>query len=1534
MRLNRHCGLSRFMLRHFVAACLLGLYAGWPTAAHGQFNLVLPMQPAENENPVLSHLHRLPRSPLTSTALMRAREALRSGNVTAGLEMLQVLLDESVEYFRIEGLQLNGSLRGEVEQLIAEHLADYERLYGPEATQSLERALVNQDLDGLLQVRRRFRQTTAGSRAVQLIANWQVSQGEVEMAARSLLPQPQSQPTPEALARGRRALLLLARSGSPELAVAVRDELQAAAGQNALNLPQRDQLPESLFREAGEAALLDWRVPHGSRAHAARSPFAPALFADAWQQPLVDQYDFFLGDLARENDRLEDVQSLIRSVQARIWSLPERVTFPAGRPLIVGKHVIVPGYATTKAYLLDSGELDGVGVNVDQAFEYLHEYTSSPSLMNDTFREEIRGLFFSLRGWRDLTSSSLSSDGKYVYAVSDSQLVGSVDAQLVARTNQRHELLPQSFNQLHAFELQAGMRNRWSIGTVDENAIFPFDLEEPPREIFFYGAPLPVGEQLFVIGEERGQIQLFELDRENGRIVWSIGLLNPDKEIILDEVRRLAGIMPALVNGLLICPTGEGVLTAVDPVSRELVWTHQYGNSRQVVLNRAMFWRGVQRSREQTVRQSIDRLLAEDRWFDVRTISAGRYVVHTPPDSEELICLDVRTGQPVWTEPQSRQRALYAAGIFEQNLILVGRSEIAAIRLEDATRVWSCPIPRPAGRGVRIEDRFLQPLMTGELATIDLQTGRMLSRVPNPERRLLGNLTAAQGRIIAQSGTEVLAFRSEAEIERLLAEVTSEAQKGELTGELALARGNQAAGLADLELVPREQLSPRGLGVLAWAKLDQLQHEFEQRRGELDSIEQLLTTDEQRFHFRRTKAMGLSNAGERLAAFQEYLKLLEALTGSTTLRDVDGLREVNDLRWTLARMVELFRTSEQQEREELSTQLNAWIQTVPDEEAVLQLLLAFPLSAVDQSVALGRLQQLELTRTLAGMLASVLQRFVEAAPATVQTRSFELLTRLALEMNDGSAADHYLQALTRVTRLSTAEQSTAPADPGTTADTADSFANTLRSRPEWQELFNAVPTWPRDVRESEQPSRFAKSTRHQIPIIGPQQGPLAGWSFFLNPMGSHIDVYDEHGRRLCQFSTSIVQPRFPIGSTLGRYASIRGHQALIVLADRFLLVDFQFRKDQPRVLFESLVPHDQNPYGTESVVNPDQRPQPGFRVFRSLTPIETAAGNVGPLGASAICYGYGSQLTALDPLTRKVLWRRHDLASGSEIMADDEYVLTLAPGSRTLRLFDATDGSELGTRPLPEGVLDSNLQRDNGDWGRLLPALVREGEAISFRMFDPVSETAVWQQEFPADTLWCCVNGQDFAFLTPEGKLTILSGQTGEQQLSSVIPRTAGATSLAVLAYLDQWIVVPGKGQPLSFDFSYPSLITRTIEKTAHGTVVAIDRADGQVRWTAQVEDQKIATQVPSAWPILMFGNGSGRNVRGLVLNRWTGESIVEDEWEYDRTWIHWQSSVQPTQILIGYGRKTITLDCVEPLNGEQPKRLNSQPPPPPPQTD
>ena len=97
---------------------------------------------------------------------------------------------------------------------------------------------------------------------------------------------------------------------------------------------------------------------------------------------------------------------------------------------------------------------------------------------------------------------------------------------------------------------------------------------------WFLGAPLAVGNDLFVLVEQDGRVRVDVLDAARGELTWSqplADLSGDDAETGPTSVtRRLSGLTPAAAAGVLVCPLGGGAVVALDLATRDLLWAHRY----------------------------------------------------------------------------------------------------------------------------------------------------------------------------------------------------------------------------------------------------------------------------------------------------------------------------------------------------------------------------------------------------------------------------------------------------------------------------------------------------------------------------------------------------------------------------------------------------------------------------------------------------------------------------------------------------------------------------------------------------------------------------------------------------------------------------------------------------------------------------------------------------------------------------------------------------------------------------------------------
>ncbi|WP_437201712.1 outer membrane protein assembly factor BamB family protein [Planctomicrobium sp. SH664] len=1474
----------------------------------------------ERTEPGVNHILRLPRDPLAQTALVKARQTIEAGNVAEGLEALQQMLDSGSDFFIPKGVTVTESHLDQIESLILSSAAEYQRLYGSAAQQMFDESQRNQDQLLLEELIRRFRLTEAGAKGLREFSRIVRDRGEPVYAARLLellAEHPAANDRQQLL---REAAELLLRAGQPQRAAALLSRHatafpDGAPNVDALTVPNRD----AKIPSAAEGTLYEWRTPYGGLQQTGQVGFAPAIYDDAWSSPLVLEYDF---DALFPNTKLidqlvKDNRELANGIEKKVRSRKNRAVFPAGRPLIVNDLLITVGGGSVKALNLHTGKLQWNGVIVDQTFSFLSKGSYSPSDAKDPVREEIRNLFTAIRDWRDLTSSSLSTDGKQVYAITDCALVGATTPQRIMQSSTRNMLLPQRSNRLHAFDLATDGMLRWSIGTNSTEGSMLDVMGEAPREIFFLGPPLPVDGRLFVMGEERGQIQLIELDPATGSLLWSVGLLNPQGDLLQDSGRRLAGLMPAYADGLLICPTGEGVITAVDPLRRKMVWSQPYVHREKSDTQRMMVMQML-RSTNDSIDESVEELLDDQRWMDARLIVAGTYVIATPPDENLLVCLNVEDGQPVWTQHLPRLQMLYAPCVADDRLIVVGRGEVQALRLSDGQPVWPVPvqIPLPSGRGVRMGNQFLQPLDTGEIGLIDLSAGRLLSRIPVTSGGVPGNLVAANGTLVSQSGAHISAFRSQAavmaELTRLLEANPDHAEALSLRGELAVQRGDLAGGLPDLRRAVAAGSQTRAERVLSWALLEGLRTDFATYRESISELEQLPLDPEQRLQFLLSSAKGLQDSGERNSALLAYLNVLEILGDAQTLRNRDNSWATSDSRWVLARIEELFQAAPDDERLSLRQSMDSWVKGTASDELVLRLLPSIPQSWVAPEAVLERMELIPSGNRLNLQREAILTALARSEELAISLRSKLLLATLSAHLKDADELDRILLELEA-------------ADPSTELEPGRTLADALqpiRENSLATALRKTVLRWPPHAHVTEDRPFESSNTSYQLPLFGPVSPQLKGWTFFIEQMGGKIDIVDAHGVHRAQVPTGQANSRYA-GMSQGRYVSVSNHLALIVLMDHFVIVNLLTESGDPsRIATRSLDSGEDRIYGSRSFIA--QQMIPGLRTMRGGVPGGPQYGNVGPLTQSLLCYTHRDQLIAIDPLSGRELWTRRNIPTGSEILGDEHVVIVKTPDSNELQLFRGSDGKSLGISTLPAGVIVS-FERSGGDWGRFTPVVRRDQNGFEWSLVDLTSNEVHWKQTASTGTIWSCVNGQQVAFLTPERELSVFDPLSKTEILRVEVPETGGARQFTLLEYPEQWILATSSRDTDRRRFELQRL-REFSQCPVDGVLVAIDRSTRQLAWSQSLKDFRLVSDPPGAWPVLVLTSLRSRTLNLLLLNRHTGAEIYRVAALDQESGMSWWGEVSPFRILFRIGRESLSLNFdFTPETGPRPQ--NGLPP-------
>ena len=149
------------------------------------------------------------------------------------------------------------------------------------------------------------------------------------------------------------------------------------------------------------------------------------------------------------------------------------------------------------------------------------------------------------------------------------------------------------------------------------------------------------------------------------------------------------------------------------------------------------------------------------RWCPSAPVVVGNRVVYTPSEEPILVCVNLLDGSKIWERPKAD--FLYLAGVFKNRVLLVGETSVVAMNLEDGKTLWSQPIPEnaglPSGVGIAGGDRYYLPLSSGELWSLNLTDGNIVTKSVLPsDSHPLGNLVMHQGMLLSLTPQAITSF--------------------------------------------------------------------------------------------------------------------------------------------------------------------------------------------------------------------------------------------------------------------------------------------------------------------------------------------------------------------------------------------------------------------------------------------------------------------------------------------------------------------------------------------------------------------------------------------------------------------------------------------------------------------------------------------------------------------------------------------------------------------------------------------------------
>lgn len=1003
---------------------------------------------------------------------------------------------------------------------------------------------------------------------------------------------------------------------------------------------------------------------------------------------------------------------------------------------------------------------------------------------------------------------------------------------------------------------------------------------------WYLGPPLAVGNDLYVLAEEKGEVRLDLIEARTGNLVWSQPLAEIDSDHGVTDLaaarRRMAGFSPALADGVLVCPLGIGTVIGIDIATRTLLWAHHY---RTIDDDGAAA--GLRRFRVGGFAEAVPTSARPCVGWPV--IGAGR-VFLAPYDSEELLCLDLREGTPAWTEPVPG--GVQVMGVVGRKVLVLGAQALEALDSDSGTTEWKLAWHqaggRPSGRGLVTPSSLLLPLDSAEVIEVRIADGSIVDRCPSRGGLVLGNLIAYRGEVISRSLDSLDAFHQVEPLEvRIQTASRPDAGAGpapELAfwkGQLDLEGGHVARGLAGV----REAAARDGLklapGTVAEAVIFGMRRDFPAAAPEWRSAlaaesgpPGILTRQQETVL--RAAVNGFLKSGDVEGAWEAAEALLPQgapVAGELVADPEDPALRVSDTRWLRGRLAELSARGPHLLRsriDDVAAGVVAAAAADPD-----------PLAQVDR---------LEAAADLLG---------THPAADEARRRFVAACDRLLAERGETSANLSVRRQLQQAQRPGQPAVSAALAG----ADTADDPAT----------------AWPlgrvairRDRGDRDPLGELDSPSLIEVPVETDSKAGGPAVTVAYDMKRQMLVVRDTHGRRMTE-PLKIEQSASRVGVTglpsieataLGRLLFVRFGGA--VMAYDLLSRSGQrlwthagggsAQREVPFVWRHGAASRGVGAGGVPVgmiITEPDDGGRSGI----------VRAGRAWPTG---VLHHVDNTLALLDPARGTVLWERHRLPPATDLVGDDTFVCVVGADGRESLVLSMEDG-----RMLHACVVPPRRLRLGACGRRLVCVRHPDGAALAesagrrmvspevdLELFDPVSRTTTPIGTVPGHARAVLPGDDRLVVLAPDGQLTVFDLEAARVAFRTRLPEMPAAVRrMHVIPWQDRYLVIAGTEHPADGSLvpggglhvsSPPQLLMASdTSPPLTGAVWAVDRSSGSLLWPAPatIERHCLHTAQPAGLPVLVFcrllhspRNHESSRLSMLCLDRRTGHAVYADD--------------------------------------------------------
>jgi outer membrane protein assembly factor BamB len=1423
----------------------------------------------------------------------------------AAQQVLDTKSDSFLERKSDDGKIQRVSAKQEANRLIGEFPNEgkqfYQLTYGPAADDLLKKSTDRTyDRGQLAELSQRYFHTKAGATATALLASLQLERGNYIEAAYSyerLLARKDADELLTPLTLYKSALAFKRAGGSSAAQIPkLLDQVERKLPRDGLKIGRKaysfdelktelDRPIETLFGTVGEAFVT---MRYGNASHTAindgGTPFLDPVFAKSlFSLNNPDQHD---AELVQGSNWIQ--QNLPEVLKPAKNATKTDPVLPGFFPLTTQNLVFVRTYDSIFAYITKDGFSNhGQPGKVGQEYWRADHIEGCLSrVMGVDNNADAKNRWQRFKDQHNLRSllyenpllGSMTHDGLNVYAIDDLAIPPEpqnpnqdVWAGFQQPQNSFQTGLDKDFadgNRLKAYDIMTG-KLVWELGKPIQGP--PLTEEEEDKSTnplillsgsFFLGPPLPVNGKLYVLFEKNGRMRLACLDPNRVKhytlpkpnddypsnrvpeLVWSQRIGEPTLKLPTDSLRRFQCSYLAYADGVVIIPTNAGAVVALDLMSRSLLWARSYRSlapTPQVDPNMPAL--GGRIPRRGMGPQAGVTTLAQDRWRAAAPVITNGRVIFTAFDSDSMDCLDLRTGNLLWTEPR-RPGDLYVAGLVDDKMLIVGRESLRAINVkgqprnaatgakEDTVTAWKdVRITMPTGHGAIVKGGlYYLPVAenasgaTPEVWTIDVKKGEVASKTSYRKKvddgyLSVGNLVFHEGQLFSQSATELTAFplmdRKKNDMDRLL-QLNPNDPTGLLArGEFFLDKGNLQQAIADFQAsqknTPPADVQDRLRDKLYSAYTELLSKDFAAGEGYLTEYRKLcdVATDaedpkarqkqiDERFkrqsRYLELLAKGREEQGQLLAAFDHYTEyaVLGANKQLVSLGEEATIQVRPDV-WARGRIEQMLRKSVNAGAiQQLKDNAQQEWKTIAAADATKQRAFinkyaSFVSVAEPARYSLAKQlltsksddERAEASRLLYTLATSGSDRSLAA-------QSLELLARSLITRNQ---LDDAVAMFTTLGRDYTNEKITTKTSTKTSTKTGAEIARDMltdkRLLPYWEPVAALLPDRVAAKQVSGQAPGIG-NVGYSLTVENSEQHPFFRRARLVLVTGESNDgtyvlqVVDTlTGRETARFPKLRYPPNVTPQNML---AQVRGSLLLVQTGILVHCIDLTEKKIlwDFNILGDAKLDLNNMPYEVQA------GPQNGVPLITTLNLNGTLL-NIGRstiLQSNYACIITKDGLTTLDPYTGSKLWTRTNIVPKSIIFGDASHIFIVESESNRAksRVLRASDGS------LVSGEFDFARSVNNPNTIQMQGRMVLlfdpdSSKPAVLRLYDPLKNEDVWKKEFPSGSV--VVRGDrasDVGILEPSGKFRVVSTARGEPQFEAQVDAANVATHVKDLS--------------------------------------------------------------------------------------------------------------------------------------------------------